>query len=515
MQILRRITAVLLLALVLALSAAPTPGSATPDQSSLDQVVKALKVSRQPSDYVIVVDTSGSMTQDNRYPKVKTAIRSLLEALKADDRVSLVTFDSKAEVRHRGAIGKDRLAALRSLPATPQGLLTDIGAGLAAGIGELEAANARDVGAIVLITDGKLDTAPDSAYRTVDAPAWAQLKSRADAVSARHKIASYAIALESSADAALLKKAFPKAEDIPAAAIDERLAELDSALVRFQARQLLEPDVGRGVQASWSGDLMHLTDAAGDAEAQVTLLSTFERIPVEVSGLSLDMTSGPSLGATHLPDTVVLKPGKSVTIPVKLSFKGRGSGQLVLSGDVSSPWQQVMTKSLGLTFAPKVEASVPVATFNTAPTPASSSPVVVPWAAVGLAAGVAALVALVLLWRTTRPRLVGSLAVSRGGVVVDEFILTGRSLPLNHGANAAQTALTGAVTPLVRPGRAKGENVTGVQVKAQVGKSKAKGSLLDGQSLTVGELKVTYTSARTRMMELISDGTPAGADDAS
>ena len=284
MRLWRRLTAGALVAL--ALVSVPATASAAPDQDSLDDVVSALKVARKPSDYVIVVDTSGSMTTDGRYAKVKTALRSLLQELKPDDHVSLVTFDTGAKVLYRGNISKGRYGALEALPVTPTGDLTDIGAGISAGLGELEAPGAKDLGALVLITDGKLDTAEGSDYRTADSAGWSKLRKRAEAISAKHQIAGYAIALESAADAALLKKVLPKATDIPAKDIDERLSELDSALVRFQAAQRLQPDLEHGVEASWSGELTDLPESGGSTTAEVTLTSTYERIPVEVSDLA-------------------------------------------------------------------------------------------------------------------------------------------------------------------------------------------------------------------------------------
>lgn len=480
------------------LLAAPTQAIGAPDESSLEQVVTALDVSRQPSDYVVVVDTSGSMKIDNRYSKVRAALDALLKALRADDRVSLVTFDTTAKVRFRGEIGDDPLAVLRSLPATPEGKLTDIGAGLSAGIGELEKPGAKGVGAIVLITDGKLDTAADSPYRKVGSAAWKQLGKRAEAVSTRHQIAAYAIALESTADAALLKKAFPNAEDIPAKAIDERLAELDSALVRFQASQILQSDLGHGIETTWAGALTHLSDTATSGRAEVTLRSTYEHIPVQVNSLTLASEGGPTISAAPLPEAIDLAPGESVTVPVHFTYTGSGSGQLRLSGDVTSPWEKVMTGRLGLTFEPALESQTDVAVATTLRPPSWLTP-----GLMGAGAAIAGLLAALLGFRMTRPRLVGSLAVTRDGTVLDEFILTGRSLPLHHGSNSARSPLKGIATAVVKRGSDKTQS-PGVRVTAQVGGEKVKGTLFDGQSLSVGGLRVTYTSARTRMMSMIN-----------
>lgn len=478
-----------------------SPASAAPDQIPLDDVVKALHISRKPSDYVIVVDTSGSMKQANRYAKVKSALRSLLEALQPDDQVSLVTFDTAATVRFRRAIGTDRLAALRSLPASPEGKLTDIGAGISAGIGELEASDANQVGAIVLITDGKLDTANGSPYRTVNSEAWAELRGRAAAIAARHQVASYAIALESSADAALLKQAFPQAEDIPAKLIDERFAELDAALIRFQATQLIQPDLARGVEVAWDGNLTGLSDTTNHVTTQITLHSTYEHIPVKVTGLTLSSSAGPSITAKALPKQVELNPGQSVTLPLELAYEGTGQGAVTLNGTVTSPWQRAITKSLGLSFAAGLMGATELSVTPTVRAPEWLTP-----GLFGALGGVAALVALIVLWRVSRPKLVGSLAVSRGGEILDEFLLTGRSMPLSHRAHVNASGLQGSATAVIKRGATKGDTTPGVKVQAKAGKLKGHGLLVDGQSFTIGDLQVTYTSARTRMIDLISHG---------
>ncbi len=48
---------------------------------------------RKPMNLVVVVDHSGSMSQDNRLEKVKTGLHTLVDNLKPEDRISLVSFD--------------------------------------------------------------------------------------------------------------------------------------------------------------------------------------------------------------------------------------------------------------------------------------------------------------------------------------------------------------------------------------------------------------------------------------
>jgi len=48
---------------------------------------------RKPMNLVVVVDHSGSMSQDNRLEKVKTGLHTLVDNLKPEDRIALMSFD--------------------------------------------------------------------------------------------------------------------------------------------------------------------------------------------------------------------------------------------------------------------------------------------------------------------------------------------------------------------------------------------------------------------------------------
>ncbi|MBA3453599.1 MAG: VWA domain-containing protein [Deltaproteobacteria bacterium] len=48
---------------------------------------------RKPMNLVVVVDHSGSMSQDNRLEKVKTGLHTLVDNLKPEDRIAMISFD--------------------------------------------------------------------------------------------------------------------------------------------------------------------------------------------------------------------------------------------------------------------------------------------------------------------------------------------------------------------------------------------------------------------------------------
>jgi len=107
-------------------------------------------------------------------------------------------------------------------------------------------------------------------------------------------------------------------------------------------------------------------------------------------------------------------------------------------------------------------------------------------------------------WRITRPRLVGSLAFTRGGTVVDEVLLDGRSVAIGPRTAGAATGLVGSVHAVKKPSRG-GATEPGVQLSVKVSGKKTTARLFDTESSELGDLRVTYTSVRTRMMSMINN----------
>ncbi len=504
----RRLAALLLAGLLSFVLAAPA--SAAPAQVPLADVLATLKVAPKPSDYVILVDTSGSMTQDGRYDKVKTALLAMLKALQPTDRVALVTFDSAAKVAFDGPASTGADAIVAKLPATPTGQRTDIGAGIDAGLKILEAANAKDLGAIALITDGKVD-APGSPYADPASPAWAALKTRADALAAKHQVAAYALSLISVTDAALLHQPFPSAVDIAADQFSARLSALQGELLKFQAAEALKPDLGRGVAASITGIDWPNLPSSGTVSGTLKLTSAYQQIPATVTGLTLS-AAGLPLTFDPLPADVALAPGASADLPVTVHIGASAvaspgtpssaasaaadNNTVTLTGTVTSPWQDVLTQDLGLTFTPKVTANA-TARITQQPAAPAAGPAV-QWPIVGGIAGLAALVGVLLVARSRGPRLVGSLALSKDGRPVREFLLAGRSAPL---ADETTPGLAGHVTAQ----RTK-DGAAEIVLHANAGGRRTKITLGDRQSAEIGEYTATYTAQRTRMISMIHAG---------
>lgn len=131
---------------------------------------------RDPVSIIFVVDISGSMGGDDRLGVAKRVMSGIVDALRPDDRVGLVTYGSYAEVRHDMTLASeagDLLGSIREL--VPEGA-TNVEEGivqayrLAAGELEMDGRPVR----VVVFSDGVGNlgaTGPDSVLELVDAAA--------------------------------------------------------------------------------------------------------------------------------------------------------------------------------------------------------------------------------------------------------------------------------------------------------------------------------------------------------
>ena len=477
---------------------------AAPPAATLDEVLAALEVRNDPSDFVIVVDTSLSMKAENRYRTVVDSLASTLDTMQPGDHVALITFDDGARVAYEGNLGDDPQAILDELPRSPEGTQTDIGAGLDMGMAQLERPDARPAGALVLVTDGELDTKPSSHFAEPTSAGWDELRERAGALDGK-EIATYALSLDENTDAALMADVFPDVQQVPVGEFAELLSDLDNELLGFQARQRLESDLANGKLTAQFGNASPLGRGAHETSLQIT--SLYEFIPTYVTNLAAERVGSAPASVDGLPAELTIPPGETVEFPVTVTVGdwSGSSSQLSLAGSVATPWGDVLAQ-LRTPFAATLEsqplevADVPQATVTPSPEPEAAVPeepsplAGLNWALIGLVAGGALVVALLLAIAVRkRPVLDGSLTVMRDGRVVQELLLTG------------------STTQLVPPG---GEGPRGsiaamawrssrVFVKAQVGGEKARTRLADGERVQLGDYTLIYTAKRSRVLEMM------------
>jgi Mg-chelatase subunit ChlD len=425
-------------ALLAAVSLA-TPGAAADTTPSRAEIYTALGLDDQPTDYVVLVDTSGSMTDDDRYDTVRTTLRPFLDGMSAEDHVALLTFDSDPEPRYVGSAG-DTDTIMATLPDAPdpEGE-TDIGAALDSALDELERDDAAEVASVVLLTDGEHSPPDGSPYPESTGTGWTELHERAAALEERTELAGYALPLGDGATGAeLLEDVVDDTTVLRPDTIEDLGAYLERVGDGTRLRRtglLLAEDRDKGVTASWAYPRrLDVTD--GSADAAVTLRSTTRHVPLTVKGLDASVP-GESLRITGLPGTLTLAPGESRTFPVRL----RGTlsdgplpyrrdrdadGLLDVSGRVSSDWERALAPDVKLGVASEVRvrgSALPLrATVGSA--------VFLPAVLVGL---VAVLLASWLSWRRThRPRLRGELVLVPvfGGQLPDRVPLRGRRVVL-------------------------------------------------------------------------------------
>jgi len=486
---------------------APAAAQDAPAATGVDEVVRALGLSREPADYVVLVDTSGSMNAGGRYARMQAELRTLVRGLDPDDRVSLFTFDTTARRRFRGEVGDRPDAVLAALPAAATGKHTDIGSAIAAGLKELEQEETRRLAALILITDGVLD-APGSTYAKVKSAAWKDLRTRAEALGADHQVAGYAVSLQATTDAGLLKKVFPRATEVKASQVGARFADLGNDLLRFRAADALRDELGQPIQVSWTGDLGAAVADARAVDATLEFASPYVHVPVRLTGITAQPSAGLSVRIDGLPESVTLEPSGRVSIPVQVSVSGTPGpdAHVGLTAKVASDWEKALTDDLGLEFSPRLEGSAPVAQ-----PPLRVPPSLLP--TVGAVAGLGG-AALLVLWLAATllvPPMSGLLTIRCNGSELADVVLSGRRLKLTAPAALPELAgLTGRVSGA--RGAARGQHA--VRVEARLGEARARAVIPDGDAVAFGAFELGYTSGRRRILEKIglvgeADGTDA------
>jgi Ca-activated chloride channel family protein len=132
-----------------------------PEPRVLDRIRKTWRTDRKPANVMLVVDTSGSMNDENRLARAKQGLRTFLREVSPNDRIGLTIFSDRIEPlvpigKQRGQLASyvDRLIAdggTAVYDATAQGF-EDV----------RKLADKERINAVVLLTDGE-DT--DSSLR--------------------------------------------------------------------------------------------------------------------------------------------------------------------------------------------------------------------------------------------------------------------------------------------------------------------------------------------------------------
>ena len=116
----------------------------------------SLKSAERPrANLVFLVDVSGSMAPADRLPLLKNAFRMLLDELKADDTVAIVTYASGSDIRLKPTKVADKFTILQAIESLSAGGSTHGAAGIQDAYRVAEASfDKAAVNRVILATDG-------------------------------------------------------------------------------------------------------------------------------------------------------------------------------------------------------------------------------------------------------------------------------------------------------------------------------------------------------------------------
>jgi Ca-activated chloride channel family protein len=167
-----------------------------PEPRVLSRVKEAWREDRKPANVLLVVDTSGSMVEENRLDRAKEGLEAFLREVSPNDRVGLTTFSD--EIRPLVPIGpvRENEAQLRQ---TIGSLIADGGTAFydaaAEGLEAVKGLRDRErINAVVLLTDGEDTDSSKSVEQVV-----AQMEAQGDT---ENRVRVFTIAYSAGAEGA-------------------------------------------------------------------------------------------------------------------------------------------------------------------------------------------------------------------------------------------------------------------------------------------------------------------------
>lgn len=182
--------------------------------ASLCKLFERFKTQEARCDFVIVLDTSGSMKKDGLFGRVTQAVSIFISILQPGDYLSLLAFDNYPRyllIPQEIFEDTEKLKqAILQLPE-PKGQKTDIGAALEKTLDELNRPNQNKLQFVFFITDGKHEPTENSKYPTLTHANWELLRQKAERTLNDNSIAVTGLGLNHYTDISLLRKVFPQA----------------------------------------------------------------------------------------------------------------------------------------------------------------------------------------------------------------------------------------------------------------------------------------------------------------
>lgn len=314
---------------VAALTSVATAGAQSEAQSdevpaSIDELFALFGVDAVPADFVVVVDTSGSMSKSENppYPAVLGAYRSLVDSIPEGDNLSVLTFDSSPNVTFQGEVSSEsREQAKAALPEEARGQATDIGSALDATLRRLERADASDVQLVIVLTDGQHQPAAGSAYPGTSGPEWDALRARAQQVDAGHDTLVLGVGLgdQGAGGIELLRQVFgsPEINSLPPEQLPDFFRESVRRSQVARLATLVNDELANGVDVTSSSSAR----LADPMEVEVEIKSHLEKLPVDVTiaGVQVKDANGDPVEAEVVGDRVRrIGPDGTATVTVRM-----------------------------------------------------------------------------------------------------------------------------------------------------------------------------------------------------
>jgi von Willebrand factor type A domain len=361
-------------------TAAARASSVTPSQAADPPPARAaaveagLGIKAVPAEIVFLIDLSDSMSQDGLYPHVQQDLPAYLETLaqqEPQDQVVVITFGrpGTAQVVYVGRPTPDI-----GLPPVANEGSTDFGQAFALAIDQLSQPPAGTrVGGVVLMSDGELHAPTDRQYDTYQAPGWQALRARVKGLPIA--VTGYSLPLTTNsayiADQRMaLSTVFSSLQTLPSGTVDltAALSAAGQDVLDREVAAAAAPDSGRGVRITWSGlpgsgaplDLR----SPGHLDVRVTITAITQRVPLYLTGLGV---ASPGLSFTvsgQLPPELMLAPGRSVTVPVHLTWQRVTSGHSLRGGSRTVSGQLVLTGAVDSTYAPTLVSAFADTSFS-------------------------------------------------------------------------------------------------------------------------------------------------------
>lgn len=306
-------------------SVVPVRAETAPElPTSIEDLFEVFGVADVPGDFVVVVDTSGSMSAGTNppYPRVREAFSAFVDAVPEGDNLAVVTFDTDPRVSFDQVLTADnRDEAKAALPAEADGDKTDIGAALEATIRRLDRPDSAQNQTVIFLTDGAHEPPRGSTYPGASGPEWDALRTQADGIGSVHDLLVLGVALgeRGGSGIELVRQVFgsPEINAMPADQLPDFFRESVRRSQVARLRTLVDEETARGVRVGSS----EVTALAGTIETEVEVTSDLQHLPVDVTIASVSATDddGAAVRARVIsPERRTLGPGETAVVTVRL-----------------------------------------------------------------------------------------------------------------------------------------------------------------------------------------------------